>query len=322
MKFDVIIGNPPYQLSVMEDSKKATPLYDKFVLQAKALNPRFLIMIIPSRWFAGGLGLDQFRHEMLNDTRIKKVVDFLDSRDCFPKVKIAGGVCYFLWDREYTGKCEVINKHKNKEFSALRSLNERETFIRFEIAARIIRKIKTFNESDLSTQISGTKPFGLGTKERPSGQGDLILVSSAERGRFERSKVRSGEHYIDKWKVITSKASYDTGGLPHEDGTRRILAKLEVLPPSTICTETYIIVGSFTNQQQAEHLEKYMRTKFVRFLISQMSFSQDITKKQFTFVPQQDYSQAWTDEKLYKKYGLSKEEIEFIESMIRPMESK
>lgn len=320
MQFDVIIGNPPYQLSVMENSKKATPLYDKFVLQAKALNPRFLIMIIPSRWFGGGLGLDQFRYDMLNDTRIKKMVDFLDSRDCFPKVKIAGGVCYFLWDRQHAGKCEVINKHKNKEFSAFRSLNERETFIRFEIANRIIRKIEAFNEPSLSAQISGTKPFGLGTKERPSGQGSLILVSSGERGRFELSKVQSGKQYIDKWKVITSKASHDTGGLPHEDGTRRVLAKLEVLPPSTICTETYIIVGNFPDQKQAEHLGKYMRTKFVRFLISQMSFSQDITKKQFTFVPQQDYSQTWTDEKLYKKYGLSKEEIHFIESMIRPMD--
>jgi len=320
MKFDVIIGNPPYQLSDEGHGKSAKPIYDKFVLQAKALSPRYLIMIIPSRWFAGGKGLDEFRQEMLNDQHMKKLVDFWDARDCFPNVDIAGGVCYFLWDREYLGACEVTCRHKDKTTTSLRQLNEFETFVRFDLAAQIIKKIQKVREPDMSVQVSSRKPFGLGTNQRPTGQGTLMLLSAKEKGKIERSSVTAGEKYIDHWKVITSKTSYDHAGQPNAEGKRRVLSKLMILPPSFVCTETYIIVGSFSDEQQAENLVKYMKTKFVRFLISQRSFSQDITKARFAFVPQQDYTQKWTDETLYKKYKLSEEEIEFIESMIRPMD--
>ncbi len=322
MQFDVIIGNPPYQLSDEGHGKSAMPIYDKFVLQAKKLNPRYLVMIIPSRWFAGGKGLDKFRQEMLNDTRIKKLVDFWDARDCFPKVDIAGGVCYFLWDREYSGICTIVNKHKEKEAISKRPLNEFDTLVRFDTAVNIIKKVQKFRESTMETQVSSRNPFGFSTKDRPSGRGELTLLTSKGQGAIEKSKVSSGKQYINQWKVITSNASYDHAGQPNSEGKRRVLSRLEILPPNTICTDSYIVVASFDHRQYAENLYCYLKTKFCRFLIAQLSSSQHITKDRFAFVPQQDYSKKWTDGQLYKKYGLTIDEIEFIENMILPMESK
>jgi site-specific DNA-methyltransferase (adenine-specific) len=320
MKFDVIIGNPPYQLNDGGFGKSAAPLYHKFVEQAKKLNPKYLIMIIPSRWFAGGKGLDDFRNKMLNDKCIKVLVDYWDSTDCFPGVDIAGGICYFLRDKDYNGDCEIINIHREKISKSKRPLNEFETLVRFGVAAEIIKKIKIYKENDMSQQVSSRKPFGLATNERPMKKGDLTLLWNGGQGPYESSKIEIGKELIEKWKVVTSKVSYDHGGQPDKEGKRRVLSKIEILPPKTICTETYIIVGSFDKRKDCENLVTYLKTKFVRFLISQLSFSQDITKDRFSFVPIQDFTEPWTDEKLYKKYGLTEEEIAFIESMIRPME--
>lgn len=320
MKFDVIIGNPPYQLNDSGFGKSAGPLYHKFVHQAKKLNPRYLTMIIPSRWFAGGKGLDEFREEMLNDNRIKKLIDYWDSTDCFPGVDIAGGVCYFLWEKEYSGPCEIINIHREKQTKSIRPLNEFPTLVRFGPAAQIIKKIQEFKEDNMSNHVSSRKPFGLATNERPSKEGDLILIWNGGQGPFESKNITVGKDLIKKWKVMTSKVSYDHGGQPDKEGKRRVLSKIEILPPDTICTETYIVVGSFDNKDEANNLVSYLKTKFVRFLISQSSFSQDITKDRFLFVPVQNFNDAWTDKRLYKKYGLTNEEIGFIESMIRSME--
>jgi site-specific DNA-methyltransferase (adenine-specific) len=320
MKFDVIIGNPPYQLSDGGNSTGASPLYNKFIQQAKKLNPRYLTMIIPSRWFAGGKGLDDFRNEMLNDNKISKLIDFWDSTDCFPGVDIAGGICYFLWERDYSGNCEVTNIHKDKIQSSIRPLNEFATLVRFGTAASIIKKIQVLKEKNMSKQVSSRKPFGLATNIRPLKTGDLTLIWNGGEGLFERSQIEVGKDLIDKWKVITSKVSYDHGGQPDKEGKRRVLSRLEILPPKTICTETYIIAGSFDNEANCKNLIQYLKTKFVRFLVSQLSFSQDITKDRFSFVPIQDFTETWDDEKLYLKYGLTVEEIAFIESMIRPME--
>ena len=320
MKFDVIIGNPPYQLSDGGFGKSAAPLYHKFVHQAKKLNPTYLSMIIPSRWFAGGKGLDEFRSEMLNDRRIKVLVDYWDSTDCFPGIDLAGGVCYFLWGKEYNGDCEIMNIHREKIEKSVRPLNEFSTLVRFGVAVTIIKKIKAFGEKDMSNQVSSRKPFGLATNERPTKHGDLTLVWNGGSGLFDSTQINVGVDLIEKWKVITSKVSYDHGGQPDKDGKRRVLSKIEILPPKTICTETYIIAGSFDDETKCKNLVGYLKSKFVRFLISQLSFSQDITKDRFSFVPIQDFTESWTDEKLYKKYGLTAEEIAFIESMIRPME--
>ncbi len=319
MKFDVIIGNPPYQLSDGGFGRSATPIYHKFVLQAKKLNPRFLTMIIPSRWFAGGKGLDKFRAEMLNDDRIRKLVDFEDASEVFPGVDIAGGVCYFLWERDSRGLCEVINVHKGEQTASIRSLNEFPTLIRHSQAVSIVRKVLTKNEKRMLDQVSSRKPFGLPTNARPQKSGDIILRWQNGEGPYKRKDITVGVEMIDKWKVITSKVSYDHAGQPDNEGKRRVLSIVDILKPGSICTETYIVVGAFESEKLARNLRSYLITKFVRFLISLMSFSQDITKDRFYFVPILDMNTEWTDEKLYNRYGLTKDEIAFIESKIRPM---
>lgn len=320
MKFDVIIGNPPYQLSDGGFGRSATPIYNKFVHQAKKLNPRYLTMIIPSRWFAGGKGLDSFRAEMLGDNRIRKLVDFEDASEVFPGVDIAGGVCYFLWERDSRGPCEVTNVHKGEKVVSVRKLDEFPTFIRHSQAVSIVRKVLAKKERSMSEQVSSAKPFGLRTFARPQNKGDILLRWHGGEGPYNRKDVKVGAEMIDKWKVITSKVSYDHAGLPDRNGQRRVFSIIDVLPPGTICTETYLIVGVYDSKGIADNMVKYLKTRFVRFLVAQLSFSQDIFKEKFAFVPILDMNIEWTDEKLYKRYGLTEEEIAFIESKIRPME--
>ena len=320
MKFDVIIGNPPYQLDTGGSGRQAKPIYQHFVHQAKKLNPRYLTMIIPSRWFAGGMGLNEFREEMINDDRTSTIVDYIDARECFPGVDIAGGVCYFLWERDRHGDCVVVNKFQGKEFVSKRPLNEFDTFIRFGPAVSILKKVTSRNEERLTKIISPTRPFGLQTSDRPTGSGDIHLVSSGGEGLILSSKVTAGKDMINKWKVMTSKTSHDHAGQPDKDGTRRVLSRVELLKPDYVCTESYIILGAFSQKKKAENCMQYVKTHFVRFLISLLSFSQDITRERFVYVPLVNMDESWTDEKLYKKYSLSKNEIVFIESMIRPME--
>lgn len=321
MKFDVIVGNPPYHLSDGGFGRSATPIYHKFVKTAKELSPRFLIMIIPSRWFGGGKGLNDFRNEMLNDSRIRKIVDYEDASECFPGVDIAGGICYFLWERDSTGLCEVVNIHKGTSTISIRTLNEFNTFIRHSQAVPIIRKVLAKKEKRLSEQVSSAKPFGLRTYARPQNKGDLLLRWHGGQGPYDRERITVGKEMIDKWKVITSKVSYDHAGLPDNNGMRRVFSIIDILPPGTICTETYLVVGCFKNEKTAINLADFLRTRFVRFLVAQRSFSQDIFKDKFLFVPLLDMNTKWSDEKLYKRYGLTKKEIEFIESKIRPMET-
>lgn len=320
MKFDVIVGNPPYQLNDGGFGRSASPIYHKFVQQAKKLNPRYLTMIIPSRWFAGGKGLNDFRKEMLNDNRIRKIVDFEDATECFPGVDIAGGICYFLWDRDSRGPCEVANIHNATVAISTRPLNEFDTFIRHSQAVPIIRKVLAKKEKSMSEQVSSRKPFGLPTNARPTKRGSIKLRWNNGEGPYNRSAVTVGEEMIDKWKVITSKVSYDHAGQPDKNGMRKVLSIVDILPPGTICTETYIVAGVFDNKKDADRLIRYLRTRFVRFLVSQLSFSQDITKERFYFVPALRMATEWTDNKIYRRYGFSAEEISFIESKIRPME--
>ena len=320
MKFDVIVGNPPYQLSDGGFGRSAGPIYNLFVQQAKKLNPRYITMIIPSRWFAGGKGLSSFREEMLNDDRMSRIVDFPDATEVFPGVDIAGGVCYFLWDREHAGPCEVTNIHQGQKFTSQRPLNEFQSFIRHGSAVQIVKKVLKRKEPSLSLKVSSAKPFGLRTYVRPTSKGDLILRYNKGEGPYERKNVTVGSEMIDDWKVITSKVSYDHAGQPDKLGMRRVFSIVDILPPGTICTETYLVVGTSKNKQRADNLANYLKTRFVRFLVAQLSFSQDIFKDKFLFVPTLDMSRSWTDEDLYKHYKFSFQEISFIESMIRPME--
>jgi site-specific DNA-methyltransferase (adenine-specific) len=321
MKFDVIIGNPPYQLSTGGSGRQAKPIYQYFVQQAKKMNPRYLVMIIPDRWFAGGMGLGEFRKGMLEDKQIRKLVDYANSKDCFPGPDIPGGICYFLWERGTTGDCEVINIYHGQSIKSLRKMDEFETFIRFEPAVKILRKVVKSNERKMTEIISGVRPFGIPTKERPEKEGDLILISSGGRGNISSSKVTSGQDMINKWKVMTSKTSHDHAGQPDNEGRRRVLSRLEILPQKYVCTESYILLGVFNTKAEAESCMSYASTCFLRFLVSLLSFSQDITRERFLYVPIQDFTEPWTDKKLYKKYGLAQDEIAFIESMIRPTET-
>lgn len=320
MKFDVIIGNPPYQLSDGGNGASASPLYHRFVRQAQKLKPRYLTMIIPSRWFGGGKGLDDFRREMLNDNHIRVLVDYENASDCFPGVDIAGGVCYFLWDRDNPGLCDVVNIRNNETMHSVRALNEFDTFIRHDRAASIVRKVCAFGEPMMSNMVSSSKPFGLRTFVRPQESGDILLRWQNGEGPYRRDEITVGRELIDKWKVITSYVGYDHAGNPGKDGKRRGFSKIDILPPGTICTETYLVVGSFDTEQEAKKLVAYMKTLFFRFLVAQCMYSHHITKEAYRLVPIQDFSQSWTDEKLYAKYGITDEEIKFIESMVRPME--
>jgi site-specific DNA-methyltransferase (adenine-specific) len=320
MKFEVIVGNPPYQLEDGGYGRSASPIFNKFVEQAKKLNPHYLTMIIPDKWFAGGKGLDSFRETMLNDQQIRKLVDYADSKECFQGPDIPGGICYFLWEKNSDGLCEVTNIRNGEKISSLRQLNEFTTFIRYEQAAEIVRKISSANEKKMDTMVSSRKPFGLATNIRPLKSGDIVLLHQNGEGPYQSGQITTGKELIKKWKVMTSKTSYDHAGLPDKEGKRRVLSRVEILKPNYICTETYILLGSFGTKKEAANCISYVTSKLVRFLVAQLSFSQDITKDRFAFVPIQDFSEPWTDEKLYKKYGLTQDEIAFIDSMIRPME--
>ena len=240
MKFDVVIGNPPYQLSDGGNGASAMPIYHKFVQQAKKLNPRYMLFIIPARWYDGGRGLNGFRKEMLTDNRISNLTDYPDSRDCFPGVDIAGGVCYFLWDRSYSGLCEVTSISRGNTEVAMRRLDEFETFIRSDKAVRIIEKVLAKNEQSLATMVSSQKPYGLRTFARPEEAGELTLRWNGGEGPFPREKVTSGIEWIDRWKVFTSYLTHDHAGQSDSEGKRRIISILEVAGPGKICTETYL----------------------------------------------------------------------------------
>lgn len=322
MKFDVIIGNPPYQLNDGGAQASATPLYDKFVLQAKRMNPRYLTMIIPSRWFAGGKGLDDFRDEMLHDNRLREIVDFPMSEDCFTGVKIEGGVCFFLWNRDNCGLCKVKTITKNKTSTLERPLLENgvNIFIRYNEAISIFKKFIKFNEESFSQIVSPRKPFGLATNFTSylkNGNNSFIKIYGNKfTGYLSKDFiVPRNQGWIDKYKIYISKA-YGMGDLSYT----QVIGQPFIGEKNSICTETYILIGPFESLEETKNVLTYMKTKFFRFMVSLIKNTQDCTQKVYQFVPMQDFSKPWSDEKLYKKYNLTQEEIDFIESMIKPME--
>ena len=323
MKFDVIIGNPPYQLNDGGNAASAIPLYHLFVEQAKKLQPNYLLMIIPARWYAGGRGLEIFRETMLNDSRIKHLTDYPDSSECFPGVNIAGGVCYFLWDKNYRGECEVRNISKGNEITIRRSLSEFPVFVRSNMAINLIRKLQSDTFKSLSTIVYSSNPFGFRTYVRGESKefpGSAKIITSEGVGYVKRDDISKCKEAIDKYNVILTRAM-SGGNKPGTDGKYQIIpSTMRVMNPNEICAETYICIGSFETQLEAENLQSYLSTMFVRFFMLQAMTGIMINKDAFQFVPLQDFSHPWTDEMLYKKYGLDDDEIAFIESMIRPME--
>lgn len=323
MKFDVIISNPPYQLGTGGGlGAGAIPIYNKFVEQAKKLNPRYITMVIPSRWFSGGLGLDSFRDNMLNDNHISNIVDYMNAADCFPGVEIKGGVCYFLWDKQYNGNVHVVTYKDNEIFSeADRPIKEPDSdiFIRYNESVSILRKVREFNEPTFDNLVSVTQPFGISTtfsgKTKPFNNCIKLYERGAKLTYASQSDVTKNGNLINKDKVLISSAYNAGDGFPHQ-----VLNKPFFAAKGSACTATYLIIGPFENKTECENVMSYISTKFFRFMVLIIKISQHAPKSTYKFVPVQDFSKPWSDEELYKKYNLTQEEIDFIESMIKPMD--
>ena len=323
MQFDVIIGNPPYQLNDGGGAgSSASPIYQKFIEQAQMLDPRFLVMVIPAKWYSGGKGLDEFRGKMLSDKRIRYIADFPDARDVFPDYGPAGGVCYFIWDRDTPGKCIVDTRVKQESTCVERDLDEFDTFIRDNRSLKIVHQVLNRQEKKFSTIVSSRKPFGLESAQKSDPRGEVFLYASGQDGKIRKSNIPKGHELIDQWKVLLSKTSSEHAGQVDKSGRKRVFSRIEVMEPGTVCTESYLVIGPFKNKAQASRAAAYMKTRFVRFLVSTILLTQNISKGMFEFVPIQDFTQSWSDEDLYKKYGFSSDDISFIESVIRPMESE
>ena len=333
MTFNAIVGNPPYQ--VMDGGGagySALPVYQDFVNISRVINPQFMSLIIPARWYAGGKGLDNFRDTMLQDRRINLLFDFTESKDCFPSADIAGGICYFLWNRKYKGKCIVTSVSNNERNSNLRDLGEFSTFIRQSEAISIVHKIIDETIITLDNIVYSRKPFGLDNnfvgKQKPYDH-CITVYGSQGISYADKDVVSQNTELIDNWKVIASKASAQ-GGRADKDGKRKVIPKIEVLTPNVVCTESYLLLSSFNNEESANNLCKYVKSKFFRFLLSLKVITQNISKDCFRFVPLQDFTSKsdidWSrsigeiDAQLYEKYGLERDEIDFIERMIKPME--
>lgn len=321
MKFDVIIGNPPYQMSDGGNGSSASPIYQFFVQQAKKLNPKYMSFIIPARWYTGGKGLDSFREEMLNDKRIKEIHDYFDSEDCFPGIDLSGGVCYFLWTRdEKVKECSVISNKNGQTVKMNRPLLENglDTFIRFNQSVSIIKKIRDKKENLFIDYISPRKPFGLPTKldiKKNKSNNEIKIYAYPNDGYIEKNQIIQNFENVEKYKVFIAKAYGERGNFPY-----LVIGKPFIGEPNTCCSETYLLIGPYKSKQETENVISYMKTKFFRFLVLQKKNTQNSARGVYQFVPVQDFSKPWTDAELYEKYNLSQEEIDFIESMIRPME--
>ena len=318
MKFDVIIGNPPYQLDDGGNGASAMPIYQKFVEQAKKLNPRYLTMIIPARWYAGGKGLDEFRANMLNDNHISYLVDYVNAKDCFPGTSIGGGVCYFLRERDYKGDCKYTNIHDGNESHSCRKLNEYSVFVRYNEAISIIEKVKKVTADSFTKHVGSRNPFGISSSARGGEEKtEYTLFSSAGIGYISKDDITQGASILGKYKVMISKVTAEHAGEPDKSGMFGVLSTTKVLKPNEVCTDSYLIAYSCNTEQEANNCAAYMCTKFFRFLLLQAVTSINLSKDKFQFVPDQDFSCIWNDEMLYKKYNLTEPEIAFIENMIK-----
>ncbi len=339
MQFDVIIGNPPYQLDDGGHGKSAAPIYQLFVEQAKKLEPRYLSLVIPSRWFAGGKGLDEFREAMLADDRMRYINDYLSAADVFPGVGLKGGVCNFLWERDNPGQCRVTTHFKDwTPSTAVRPLFEpgADVFIRFNEGLSILKKVVKAEQSVSNAQnyslllpenkrfdrlVSSRKPFGLETKFKGKATKhteDLLVYQNGGVGYAPRSSITAGTELIDSWKVYVGRAAPGTGNrdtYPH-----RIISTPFIGEPGSISSETYLCIGPLGSKSEAESVLSYLTCRLTRLLILLHKPSQDTTRKVYTFVPTQVWTRHWTDTDLYEKYGLNDQEISFIEKIVRPMD--
>ena len=326
VKFDVIIGNPPYQLSDGGHGKSASPIYHQFVMQAKKLEPRYLVMITPSRWFGGGKGLDKFRSAMLDDRRISHLFDFPKLFDVFPGVKIRGGVSYFLWNRDYDGECTIQTMWDGKPLGEpqTRALNAYDVFVRQNEAIPILEKVRSYRvngqpEATLDKRVSSRKPFGFPTNHHgaasPRGLRQPIKFYGSQRITWiERDEIKTNSEWIDQWKVLLTRLQGTSAAVETQ-----FVSKPIVIGPREACSETYVVAGKFNSRVEAENFAAYLRTRFARYLVSLRKVTQDAAKDVYAFVPDVPLDREWSDASLYKRYRLSRAEIDFIEAVVRPM---
>lgn len=323
MQFDVIIGNPPYQMKGGAGGSSDSSIYHLFVEQAKRLQPKFLSMVVPSRWLAGGRGLDEFRREMLGSQKLSRLVDFPVSREVFPNVEVKGGICYFLWSETHKGPCDVTVIRGNEQASSSRQLDEFDVFVRDPIAVGILRKVLKAGEANITDILTADTPFGIATNfdkfhdKKMSGDIALHYVRSGKRaiGFVQRNMITKNAALIDKWKVLVPKAGSD-GGQKIPDS---VLGKPWLSPPPSAATQTFLAF-CVSSEEEARSVESYYCTKFFRHLVSLRKLTQDALKPMYSWVPVQSWDRQWTDKALYKKYKLTAEEIDYIETFIRPMD--
>jgi site-specific DNA-methyltransferase (adenine-specific) len=322
MKFDVIVGNPPYQMSGGGGGTNDTPLYNVFVEEALKLNPRYVSMIVPSRWMAGGRGLDDFRAQMLGDKRVRVLVDYPNAGDLFPGVEIQSGVCYFLWSADTPGPCSVtLVRGEERIGPTERQLDEFDVFVRDGRALAVLRKVRVKKETSVTQIVSGDTPFGLptnfkGYRKGDKKVGDLKLHLIEKMNRKERwvpiDQITKNVALIRPWKVLVP-MSYNGGPhLPH-----RIIGQSFVAGPNNICTQSYLVIGPFGTKEAADSFQSYITTRFFRFLLSLRKISQHAMRSTYEWVPQQTWDRIWTDAELYKKYRITSEEQAYIEAMVK-----
>lgn len=326
MKFDVIVGNPPYQVGIANErgSADANPVYQHFIQRAIELQPRYVAMIVPSRWFSGGKAqLDSFREAMIADRRLRAIVDNPKLFDCFPGVEIKGGVNYFLWDRDHDGDCEFSTRIDGNIIStAVRDLRDGQgVLVRDNRAGSVIASVRRLGGASLDTVVRPRYPFGsslmsnfAGAKEQPFG-GSIPLVFGSHVGYVSKDQLERNQDLVDRWKVLIPKA-----GDGHGREVSYVLGEPIALAPGSACTQTYLIAGVFDTRKETENYANYLTTKFVRFLVLQRKTTQDVTPDKFRFVPVMDFTRAWTDQDLYAHFGLTQDEIDYIEGSIHPRE--
>jgi site-specific DNA-methyltransferase (adenine-specific) len=318
MQFDVIIGNPPYQLDDGGFGTSAAPIYQLFVEKALDLDPRFAVFVTPSRWMAGGKGLDKYRERMLADKRMRNIVDYPKLYEGFPGVKIRGGISYFLWDREHNGPCEVQTVWDGRPSgqAVARYLDAYDVLVRRNEAVPILDKVSSQKEPTLDRRVSSRKPFGLATnfKGKPSAAGlrePVQLFENQRVGWVERNAITVNPEWIDKWKVLLTRVQGTSAAVE-----TKFLGKPIVAGPGTACTETYLVAGHFDGEAEAARYAAYLTTRFARFLVSLRKPTQDAARGVYGFVPDLPLDREWTDADLYKRYGLTADEIAFIESQV------
>jgi len=321
MQFDVIIGNPPYQLG-SDGGTRDVPIYQHFVAQAKKLEPRFLAMIIPSRWMASGLGLSEFRQSMLGDRRMRELVDYPAASDVFPGVEVKAGVCYFLWDASHDGDCRVTTSRGGEVVGpTARNLGEYDVFVRDGRAMSILRKVQKQGEPSINTILARDKEFGWTSnfdgfhETKHAGDLPFYYIRTMKRGvgYIARKQVTKSAHLIDMWKVLVPQAFNGGDSLPHQ-----ILGKPLIAPSPSVCTQSFLFF-SVDSEVEAKSLQSYYTTRLFRFLVSLRKITQHATHSTYTWVPIQKWNCTWTDEALYEKYGITKQERAFIESQVRMM---